>query len=371
MNRESYNINFIGKNKETNEERNKKKRMKVLRSLHVYFLFFLLVSFIITCNMILFLKILYNSPFNNIEAAARLTFGNVLFLSLVLTVVYVIIKRVTVKVPAKRITDAAEKIMNGDFSARVKISSFFGRYEILSDIADCFNKMASELDGVETLRTDFISNVSHEIKTPLAVIKNYTTLLQNDNVSEDKKQEYLKRIEEASLRLSNLISNILKLNKLDNQQILPVFERYNLSESLCENIIAFESIWESKNINLLTDIADDIIINSDREMLDIVWSNLLSNAFKFTGPDGNVTVRAYKEKGCAVVEIEDSGCGISEDVGKRMFDKFYQGDTSRAMQGNGLGLSLVKRIVDITDCSIFIESKVNEGTTFTVKLRSE
>lgn len=344
---------------------------KLLKSLYSYFLFFLLVSFIITCNMVLFLRILFDSPYQNIEAAAKLTLGNVLFVSFLLTFINGIIKRLTINIPVKRITEAAERIMDGDFSTRININLFFRRYGEFRSIAESFNKMAEELQSVETLKTDFISNVSHEIKTPLAVIKNYTTLLRDKDTPSDTKDEYVLKIEEASVRLSNLISNILKLNKLENQQISPVFAKFDLGENLCENVLSFESIWENKNIDINIDIEEDVIVSSDKEMLSIVWNNLLSNAFKFTDDGGKVSVSLKNTDGYAYVKISDTGCGISEDVGKRMFDKFYQGDTSRAMQGNGLGLSLVKRIVDITDCSIFVESKVNEGTTFTVKLRSE
>jgi signal transduction histidine kinase len=135
--------------------------------------------------------------------------------------------------------------------------------------------------------------------------------------------------------------------------------------------LTFESIWESKNIEIDIDIAEEVFVSSDKEMLSIVWNNLLSNAFKFTDDGGKVSISLKNADGFAEVKISDTGCGMSEYVGKHMFDKFYQGDTSRAMQGNGLGLSLVKRIVDIADSSILVESKLNEGTTFTVKLRSE
>lgn len=344
---------------------------KILKSLYNYFLFFLLVSFIITCNMVLFLKILFESPYQNLETAAKLTLGNVLFVSFLLTFINGMIKRFTINIPVKCITEAAEKIMSGDFSVRININMFFRRYGEFRSIAESFNKMAEELQSVETLKTDFISNVSHEIKTPLAVIKNYTTLLREKGISPESRDEYIVRIDEASNRLSNLITNILKLNKLENQQISPVFARFNLGENLCENILTFESIWESKNIEIDIDIEEDVFISSDKEMLSIVWNNLLSNAFKFTDDGGKVSISLKNVDGFAEVKISDTGCGMSEDVGKHMFDKFYQGDTSRAMQGNGLGLSLVKRIVDITDCSIFVESKLNEGTTFTVKLRSE
>ena len=229
--------------------------------------------------------------------------------------------------------------------------------------------MAEEIGSVETLRTDFIANVSHELKTPLAIMQNYGTMLAAPDLPDEKRIEYAKGITENSRKLASLITNILKLNKLENQQIFPVSERYDLSEQLCQSLLQFEEIWEQKEINIETNIEDEIYISSDEELLGLVWNNLLSNAFKFTENGGTVTVTLSADKDFAAVRISDTGCGISTETGAHIFEKFYQGDTSHAMQGNGLGLALVKRVVDIMNGEIAVESVVGKGSTFTVTLK--
>ena len=235
-------------------------------------------------------------------------------------------------------------------------------------IIDYFNRMVQELSGMETLRTDFIANVSHELKTPLAVIQNYGTLLQQPGLSEENRKEYAGTVTSAAQRLANLITNILKLNKLENQQIYPVKKSFDLGEQLCECLLSFESAWEAKNIEIKTELEDDVSIENDPELLSLVWNNLFSNAIKFTEDGGTVGLKLYTEKGFAVVEVSDTGCGISPEVGAHIFEKFYQGDTSHATQGNGLGLALVKRVVDIIGGEIDVQSTVGVGSTFTVKL---
>ena len=225
------------------------------------------------------------------------------------------------------------------------------------------------MSGIETLRTDFISNVSHELKTPLSIIQNYGTLLQQPDLPEERRMEYAKTVTDASRRLANLITNILKLNKLENKQIYPTQTVYNLGEQLCECLLTFENIWEEKSIEINTDLAEDIQIKSDAELLSLVWNNLFSNALKFTPNGGCVSVSLWAEPGYAVVKVSDTGCGISPEVGAHIFEKFYQGDTSHATQGNGLGLALVKRVVDIVEGDISVSSKIGKGSSFTVKIR--
>ncbi|MBO5377246.1 MAG: HAMP domain-containing histidine kinase [Ruminiclostridium sp.] len=305
----------------------------------------------------------------NISAAAKLTFGNVLLISLLFTVIDAMRRKLMVERPTKRIVSAGEKITSGDFSVRIEPLVGNYAYESFNSIIDCFNKMAEELGSVETLRTDFIANVSHELKTPLAVMQNYGTMLQSPDLPNEKRIEYAKGITENSRRLASLITNILKLNRLENQQIFPVSERFDLSEQLCQSLLQFEEIWEQKGIEIETNIEDEININSDSELLSLVWNNLFSNAFKFTENGGTVSVSLSADDEYATVKISDTGCGISAETGKHIFEKFYQGDTSHAMKGNGLGLALVKRVVDIMNGEIAVESKVGMGSTFTVRLK--
>ena len=346
----------------------------VLKWLNHYFVFFLLVAFVITCCTMLFVTLLsYNLGITltdeNIGAAAKLTFLNVALLSLIFTVIDSIRRKVTVERPVKRITDAAEKIVLGDFSVRVKPQSRLGADETFNRIIDCFNKMAEELGGVETLRTDFIANVSHEMKTPLAVMQNYGTLLQAPDLSEEKRLEYAKGITDSSRRMADMMTNILKLNRLENQQIYPDAAEFDLGEQLCECLLAYENVWEHAGIEIDTDIAEDVCVKADAELLSHVWNNLFSNAFKFTPAGGTVSVSLTATEQHAIVKVRDTGCGMTPEVGAHIFEKFYQGDTSHSVQGNGLGLALVKRVVDILHGEIGVESALGKGTTFTVKIR--
>ncbi len=349
---------------------------KILYGINNFLVFFLLAAFVVTCCMMLFVTILSKSldiEFTeaNISTAAKLTFANVLFISVIFTLIDYIRRKIMVDRPTKRIIEAGEKITNGDFSVRIEHFSENYAYENYNRIIDCINKLSSELSSVETLRTDFIANVSHELKTPLSVMQNYGTMLQVPEISDAKRIEYAKGITDNSRRLASLITNILKLNKLENQQIFAKTERFNLSEQLCLTLLQFEDIWDKKEIEIETEIEDEVFINSDSELLGLVWNNLLSNAFKFTDNSGKVTVALTEEGDFVTVIVSDTGCGISQETGKHIFEKFYQGDTSHATQGNGLGLALVKRVVDITGGQISVESELSKGTTFTVTLKKE
>ncbi|MBQ8577855.1 MAG: HAMP domain-containing histidine kinase [Clostridia bacterium] len=343
---------------------------------HSYVVFFLLVAFVISCSTMLFVSTLSDTSGlilsrENITGAAKITFLNVLFLSFLFTVCDAVRRRLTVDRPARRITQAAEKLMQGDFSVRIPHSqnSAVGTESRFDEIIDCFNRMAEELSGVETLRTDFVANVSHEMKTPLAVIRNYATLLQSPDLTEEERLEYARAISDGTKRLSDLVTNILKLNRLENQQIYPKKEPFDLSEQLCTCLLAFENVWETGGIEIETDIAEGIVLNTDAELLSLVWNNLFSNAFKFTPPGGRVSVSLSAGEYYVVVKVSDTGCGMTPEVGAHIFEKFYQGDTSHTSAGNGLGLALVRRIIDITGGEISVESAVGVGSTFTVQLR--
>ena len=348
------------------------KNRKKVAFLQLFCIFFLLIAFVLTSSMVLFLTYLRNSMEisindQNLRIAALVTFGNVFMLSLVCTLVEMLRRKLTVERPVKRILDGARKVMDGDLSTRIE--PVRGSEEGFNAIIEYFNRMVEELSGMETLRTDFIANVSHELKTPLAVIQNYSALLQQPSLSEEDRKDYARTVTNAAVRLASLITNILKLNKLENQQIYPKKERFDLGEQLCECLLGFENAWEAKELEIETDIADGVTVESDPELLSLVWNNLFSNAIKFTEEGGTVGLKLYTEGGRAVVEVSDTGCGISPEVGAHIFEKFYQGDTAHATQGNGLGLVLVKRVVDIVGGEIGVSSAPGKGSTFTVKIR--
>ncbi len=347
---------------------------KILGTLSSFFVFFLLAAFVTTCCIMLFISTLQSSigrefTQEEITLAAKITMLNVILLSVGMAVIDFVRRKLTVERPVKRITDATSKMIEGDFSVRIEPIAKFATDDSFHEIIECINKMATELSGVETLRTDFIANVSHEMKTPLAVIQNYGTLLQTPDLPEEKRIEYAKAITDASRRLADMMTNILKLNRLENQQIYPQIEKYDLGEQLCESLLQYESTWERKNIEIETDIAENVMVFADAELLSLVWNNLFSNAFKFTEDGGKVTLMLTSDQKNATVKIADTGCGMSAEVGAHIFEKFYQGDTSHATQGNGLGLPLVKRVIDIMQGEISVESAVDIGTTFTVKIR--
>lgn len=353
----------------------KEKKIKnIIGTVSNFFVFFLLASFVTTCCIMLFISALQNSvgrefTQSEITLAAKITMVNVVLISIAMATIDYLRRKFTVEHPVKRITDATSKMIEGDFTVRIEPTARFGADDSFNEIIDRINKMAEELSGVETLRTDFIANVSHEMKTPLAVMQNYGTLLQAPDLPEEKRVEYAKAITDASRRLSDMMTNILKLNRLENQQIYPNPTTFDLGEQLCESLLQYESTWERKNIGIETDIAESVFVSADAELLLLVWNNLFSNAFKFTEDGGKVTLTLTADEKYATVKISDTGCGMSAEVGAHIFEKFYQGDTSHATQGNGLGLALVKRVIDIMQGEIGVESGVGVGTTFIVKIR--
>ena len=339
-----------------------------------FFVFFLLAAFVTTSCVMLFVSTLQGSigrefTREEITLAAKITMVNVVLISIGMSVVDYLRRKLTVERPVKKITEATSQMIRGDFSARIEPVSKLGTDDSFNEIIACVNRMAEELSGVETLRTDFIANVSHEMKTPLAVIQNYGTLLQNPDLSEEQRIEYARAITDSSRRLADMMTNILKLNRLENQQIYPSPTTFDLGEQLCESLLQYEGVWEKKSIEIETDLAEGVLVSADAELLMLVWNNLFSNALKFTEEGGRVSLTLTADDDYATVRIADTGCGMTAEVGAHIFEKFYQGDTSHATQGNGLGLALVKRVVDIMQGEIGVESTVGVGSTFTVKIR--
>ena len=271
-------------------------------------------------------------------------------------------------IPMKHLAEAAGKVAHGDFSVFIPAIHTANKQDYLDIMITDFNKMVEELGSIETLKTDFFSNVSHEIKTPLAVIQNYAELLQKEELTAKQRMEYAACILTATRRLSSLIMNMLKLNKLEKQTIRPVPERYDVCRQLCECVFQFEEILEKKEIEFSADIEDRTFIQADPGLLELVWNNLLSNAVKFTGQGGNITLTQTSQPDAVIVSVADSGCGMDEDSMPHIFDKFYQGDVSHSTEGNGLGLALVQRILQLSDSSITVKSVPGKGSVFTVRI---
>ena len=340
-----------------------------LLSIKDYLLFFILIAGSVTASFILFATFTDFRNSEGLSISAVLTFGNVMFITLICTAIYGVWRYFFIVKPVNRILEGTDKIRNGQFGETIPlIHKNANNYNEFDVIIDNLNIMSKELQGIETLRTDFISNVSHELKTPLASIQNYAALMQSEDLSEAERKEYSKTIMESAKHLTELITNILRLNKLENQTIYAKNQEFDLSEQVVQCILGFEDAWEENQINLETDIDENVHITADEELLSIVWNNLLSNALKFTPAHGNATVTVKQTEEQAVVTVCDSGIGMSEETAKHIFEKFYQGDTSHATKGNGLGLALVKRIVDIEHGTIAVNAAPNQGSTFTVTL---
>lgn len=330
-------------------------------------IFFLTIALVIQIAILTYDYIIERTSDNALIAVLMLVV--VILLAVVCTVVDLIRRKIMIDRPVKAILDATDDIAHGDFSVRVEPRHVYEKYDEYDLIIENLNTMTAELEKSELLKNDFISNVSHELKTPLAVIQSYSAKMSEGGLDEETYKSYADTINSASARLSNLVTNILKLTKLEHQRMALTYEQVNLCAQLSETIVAYEELIDNKEITLECDL-DDVVINSVPSYLEIVWNNLISNAIKFTQKGGKISVTLKNEGGYAVASVSDTGCGISSDVGERIFEKFYQGDTSHSAEGNGLGLALVKKVIDLVGGEISVSSSVGVGTTFTIRLRS-
>lgn len=268
-----------------------------------------------------------------------------------------------VMVPMRNMINGFSELGRGNFDVRLVSDN---RSEI-GFLTDSFNQMAEMLGGLELMRNDFIANVSHEFKTPIASIQGCAALLQDDSLSEEECKQHAQQIYNSAKRLSVLSSNILELSKLENADVRVEKTRYQLDEQLREALLELENKWQEKDIELDIDLPETYYTGS-RELLMQVWVNLLGNAIKFSEPGGRVGVKLEPLSSAVAVTISDEGIGISPEVQKRIFDKFYQGDTSHKTEGNGLGLAMVKRILELLGAGIEVESEPGHGAAFTVIL---
>lgn len=270
--------------------------------------------------------------------------------------------------PIDNLRKAMEKVKNGDYTAKVKpISRQLGENLTIAQLEDSFNAMTKELQNTELMRKDFISNFSHEFKTPIASIKGMAKQLYAGEVSEEQSNEFLKIIYEESSRLADLSNEILLLTRLETQTIIAEQTEYRLDEQLRRCMLLFEESWSKKNIDLEMDL-EAIRYRNNEDLMAHVWNNLFANAIKFTPQNGKITVTAKKDDSSICVCVSDTGIGMSEETLKRIFDKFYQGDLSHTTPGNGLGLTLTKKVISIAGGTIEVKSCPGKGSDFTVRL---
>jgi len=267
--------------------------------------------------------------------------------------------------PLKAAIDAMNRVAQGDFSVFLKPDNF-GPYD---ELIESVNQMAKDLGDMETLRQDFVSNVSHEIQSPLTSISGYVTLLENDTLTPEQRKHYIDIIKAESNRLSKLSSNLLKLSSLDAGVTSLAISKFRLDKQLQNTVILLEPQWSEKNISIEAEL-EKVFVSADDGLLSQVWVNLLNNAIKFTPDGGKIQILLTSDEGKAICSIADNGIGISPEQQIHVFERFYKADKSRdrSLGGNGLGLSLVKRIVDLHSGSVTLESEFQKGTTFTVTL---
>lgn len=264
--------------------------------------------------------------------------------------------------PIRKLGDAMNMVGKGAFGIQISTRAPFSDIE---DIYRNFNLMTRELAATEILKTDFVSNVSHEIKTPITAIEGYAMLLQGSENLNEEEAEYVEKILANSQRLSELVGNVLLLSRIDNQAIETKSERFSLDEQIRQSILMLEPKWTEKNIELDVEL-EPIKYEGNRGLMLHVWNNLIGNAIKFSPDNSTVRIRLSRDEKNIVFSVEDEGEGISEDAKNHIFDKFYQVDSSHKQEGNGLGLSLVKRILDMTGGSITTENLEPHGCIFKV-----
>lgn len=344
-------------------------KIKTQRTMRFWFTFAIFILFAITgfTTAGLFLLFDFIASFNELKID-----GYLLVISMALACILIgaglaalSSKYITSRI--SRISHGMREVARGNFKERVPEKDKKNSPTEFGELERSFNQMASDLDSVEIFRNDFINNFSHEFKTPIVSIRGFARQLQSENLTEEERREYLGIIISESERLVNMSSNVLLLSKLENQQIVSDKSEFYLDEQIRRSILLLEKGWSEKDIELDIDL-DEIKINFNEEMLSQVWINLISNAIKFTDHGGRIEITLKERDGMAIFSITDNGIGMSDEVKERIFEKFYQGDSSHTSVGNGIGLNIVRRIILLARGAISVESALGKGSKFTVTI---
>lgn len=356
--------------------KNKKEKKRI--SLYVY----LTLSFLAILIAVLLINFIYFGFINHVflaekgiskEAINREKVKNIIssfkiatIYSLGIGVSLILVMASHIINPLRKITEATKKVATGNLKVKVDVD----RKDEIGELAQNFNIMVDELNSIEYLRKDFISNISHELKTPIASIQGFAKLLSDDNLSKEEKEEYINIILEETQRLSNLSSNMLKLSKLEKQEIVTNKTEYRLDNQIRKAIIMLDEKINSKKIKISLD-SSEVSIYEDEDLIMEIWINLINNAIKYSNENGEIKIKVIEEENDVKVSIKDEGIGIPKDKQERIFEKFYQVENSRAGEGSGLGLAIVKRIVDLIKGKIEVESKEKQGTKIIVSIPKE
>ena len=327
------------------------------------------IVFLITVTVVVSIGILIFSKVKDFETSILAIFVllYILFTALIFFIIDYIRRNIIIQKPLNDILDATNLISKGEFDIKLKPRHNYNNYDELDKIMININKMAIGLRNDEILKNDFISNFSHEIKTPIAIMNGYINLLKRNEMSKEERDEYIDKLYNSSINLSNLISNILKLNKLENGEM--ELNDVNLSSVLENVIISYDELINNKKINLDIDMDDRLIKYTNESFIQLIFSNLISNAIKFSKYEGIVEIKLKNKNDYIEFMVKDNGIGMSKDTIIHIFNRFYQGDTSHKTEGNGLGLSMVKKAIDRLGYKISIESEEEKGSTFIVDIR--
>ena len=324
-----------------------------------------IIIFSTMCIIGLIISFLYsNNLFSPIERPKPLYI--LIFIAILSIIIGSVLTFIFSKIPLKpinKLITATKELSNGNFDIRIN----FDHPKELKELSNSFNNMAKELGSVELLRNDFVNNFSHEFKTPIVSLRGFAKLLKNDNLTKEERDEYLDIIISESDRLALLATNILNLSNIENKTINTSKSNFDLSEQIRHSILLLESKWSSKNIEINIDLDETKYIGNE-ELLKQVWVNLIENAIKFTNKEGKIDIQLMSFEDSKVFKIRDTGIGMSQKTKKHIFDKFYQGDTSHTIEGNGLGLTMVKKIIDLHNGIVEVKSQLNKGTIITVTL---
>lgn len=334
-----------------------------LLGIRTYYWTAILFEFIIAAGLSLAVVLILNH-FLDISDGSLLPVFAVLLCSSITAGISFYLNR-WVLTPIRRLGAAMRQVAKGDFKIQVPTKS---KIKDMTEINRNFNLMVRTLDGTEMLQSDFVSNVSHEFKTPLTAIEGYAMLLQGTHPITAEQQEYVEKILLNTQRLSGLIGNVLLLSKIENQQIPEGTHSFQLDEQIRKVIMLHEAQWTEKEIELDVEMKD-IIYHGNENLLFHVWSNLISNAIKFNRQGGVMCLRLEETESQVLFTVTDQGPGIPEEDLPHIFDKFYQGDNSHRQSGNGLGLALVTRILKACNGTITVKNLDGQGASFCVGLK--